>query len=209
MSRLKKQGANKSLKLRKAAVSSTQNHQETIYANPSATMLTSEKQWDTYDENLLERTWIQWQFGDWESLSQLLHHSIESHPERARLALLAASGHAQMGDSDAARQFTQLAKNWGASKKLISRILISGVHNSLGRAAALANQQTRALQHFKDGSTIGMPGGETRLLTQARINEQLNQLGLPLTHLAQNINTNEAAPAEARGIEELNETLKI
>lgn len=132
-----------------------------------------------YDENLLERARTQWQFGDWESLMMLERDTLQHHPDRAKLALLAAAGHLQQGDTQVARQFTQLAKDWGCSKKLISQILIAGVHNSLGRAAAVNGEGQRALQHFESAIAAGVPAGEIRLLTQARLGEQLAQLCLP------------------------------
>lgn len=131
-----------------------------------------------YDENLLERARTQWQFGDWESLMKLDRETLQHHPDRAKLALLAAAGHMQLGDIQDARQFTRLAQDWGCSKKLISQILIAGVHNSLGRAAAINGEGQRALQHFENAIAAGSPAGEVRLLTQARLGEQLNQLGL-------------------------------
>lgn len=132
-----------------------------------------------YDENLLERARTQWHFGDWESLAKLDRDSLQHHPDRAKLALLVAAGHIQQGDTQAARQLTRLAHDWGCSKKLISQILIAGVHNSLGRAAAVSGQQPRALKHFESAIAIGAPGSEVRLITQARTGEQLAQLNLP------------------------------
>jgi hypothetical protein len=132
-----------------------------------------------YDENLLERTRTQWQFGDWESLTKLERNTLQHHPDRAKLALLVAAGHMQQGDTYAARQFTRLAQDWGCSKKLVSQILIAGVHNSLGRAAAVIGQQPRALQHFESAISIGTPGSEVHLIAQARVVEQIAQLRLP------------------------------
>lgn len=134
-----------------------------------------------YDENLLERARTQWQFGDWESLTQLDRDTLQHHPDRAKLALLAAAGHLQIDNSDQARQFIRLAQDWGVSKKLVSQIIIAGVHNSLGRVAAVSGQQARALQHFQNAFTTGTPGNDSRLLTQARAVEQLSQLGLAAT----------------------------
>jgi hypothetical protein len=131
-----------------------------------------------YNENLLERSRTQWQFGDWESLAKLERNTLQHHPDRAKLALLAAAGYIQLGDSNAARQFTRLAQDWGCSKKLISQLLISGVHNTLGRAAVVSGQQPRALKHFENAIAIGTPGSEVRLITPVRLNNQLNQLGL-------------------------------
>ncbi len=131
-----------------------------------------------YDENLLERSRTQWQFGDWESLAKLQRNSLQHHPDRAKLALLAAAGHIQLGDTNAARQFTRLAQDWGCSKKLISQLLISGVHNSLGRAAAISNQEQRAIKHFECSVAIVMPQSDIRLLGQNRIIRETAKLGL-------------------------------
>lgn len=132
-----------------------------------------------YDENLLERARTQWQFGDWESLAQLNRDTLQHHPDRAKLALLAAAGRLQTDKIDEARQYIRLAKDWGVSKKLLARILAAGVHNSLGRAAAIAGEHPRALQHLQSAIATGSPGSEARLLAQARISQQYQQLGLP------------------------------
>lgn len=136
-----------------------------------------------YDENLLERSRTQWQFGDWQSLAQLNRETLQHHPDRAKLALLAAAGRLQIGMTAEGQQFIRLAKDWGVSKKLLSQILIAGVHNSLGRAAAIGNEQERAIQHFHSSIKMGTPGGEARLLATARIHQQYDQLGLPLVHI--------------------------
>ena len=52
-----------------------------------------------YDENLLEKSRTQWQFGDWDSLAQIDREQIQHHPDRARLALLAAAGRLQNGEN--------------------------------------------------------------------------------------------------------------
>jgi FkbM family methyltransferase len=137
-----------------------------------------------YDENLYERARTQWQFGDWESLAQIEHESLLHHPQRAKLALLVASGHQQRGDTDATREFTRLAREWGASKKLVSQVLIAGVYNTLGKASALCGQQQRALEHFEQSLRTAGDGGDVRLLAEARIQQlkiqnQQNALLLP------------------------------
>jgi hypothetical protein len=131
-----------------------------------------------YDENLLERSRTQWQFGDWASLVKLDRDTLQHHPDRAKLALLAATGQAQQGDVEQARQYIRLAREWGCSKKLISQVLISGVHNSLGRAAAADGQAQRTVLHFENAIRVGMPNLDSRLLTQARAQQQLSDMGL-------------------------------
>lgn len=132
-----------------------------------------------YDENLLERSRTQWQFGGWASLAKLERSTLQHHPDRAKLALLAAAGHQQLGNESAVRQFTQLALDWGCGKKLASQLLIAGVHNTLGRAAGLDHSQERALQHFERAIGVAMPGADQRLLARARAGEEFAQLGLP------------------------------
>lgn len=130
-----------------------------------------------HDQVLLERARTQWQFGDWDSLARINRDALQHHPARAELALLAAAGRLQIGESHSeANRFIRLAQNWGASKKLISRILIAGVHNSLGCAAAVTGQQPRALGHFENAIQVGTPGSDTRLVAQARSDLQLRQL---------------------------------
>ena len=44
-----------------------------------------------YDEGLLDKAKTQWQRGDWDSLALLQRDALEYHPDRAKLALLAAA----------------------------------------------------------------------------------------------------------------------
>lgn len=131
-----------------------------------------------YDENLLERAKTQWQFGDWASLRKITKEILQHHPDRAKLALTVAAGHLQGGDNMLAKRFIRLAQDWGIENRLLSRILIAGVHNSLGRAAAIENRHSKAVQHFRNAISIGTPGSDARLLSQARSTYQFFQLGI-------------------------------
>ena len=126
-----------------------------------------------YDENLLDRARTQWQFGDWESLAALGREQLQHHPERGKLALLAAAGLLQTGGSAKARTFVHLAQDWGMSKRMISRILIAGVHNTIGRAAAVSGQEQRALGHFETSVATGATGGDVELLAEARARREM------------------------------------
>lgn len=131
-----------------------------------------------YDENLLERARTQWQFGDWEILAKLDRDTLQHHPDRAKLALLAAAGNLQKNDPIAAKQFARLAVDWGCPRGLASRVLISGVYNTLGRAAAIGQQPARSFKNFERAISVGAPASDSRLLIQARMREQFQQLGL-------------------------------
>ena len=130
----------------------------------------------SYDENLLERSRTQWQFGDWESLAKLDCDTLQYHPDRAKLALLAAAGRLQIDQAPEAKHFIRLAQKWGAPKKLISQILIAGVHNSIGRAATIGNLHNRAQQHFEKSIILGAQGADVKLLAQVRREYQFKQL---------------------------------
>lgn len=135
-----------------------------------------------YDENLLERTRTQWQFGDWHSLANLDSDNLQHHPDRAKLILLAAAGRLQIGQDSEARQYLRIAKDWGCSKKQIIQILISSAHNTIGTAAAIGAQQQRAVLHFEKAIGIGRPTGDLKLLTQARIDYQYSNISKLLTN---------------------------
>ncbi len=158
------------------------------YANGSPPHLVA------YDENLLERSRTQWQFGDWASLARLERETLQHHPDRAKLALLAASGHQALGNVAEARQFTRLALDWGCSRKLVSQILIAGVHNTLARASAITGNQQRSLAHFESAVATVNPGIEHRLIARARAREETQRLGLSF-ELPGILNIPEAQPA--------------
>ncbi len=102
-----------------------------------------------HDETLLDRARTQWLLGDRQGLIRIPWQAIENHPERAELALLTAAGHAQLGSMDPARRFVSLARDWGCRRNLMARVLIAGVYDSLGRAAALLDQDARARKHYE------------------------------------------------------------
>jgi len=132
-----------------------------------------------YDENLLERYRTQWQFDDWESLAGLNRETLQHHPDRATLALIAAAGRLQTSEYEKAEQFIRLALDWGYNKKLVSSILISDVHNSLDQASVLSNQQSRSVLHFESTIVVGASGSDQRLMSRTRVAVQHAQLGLP------------------------------
>lgn len=159
-----------------------------------------------YDENLLERARVQWQFGDWLSLAKIERQALQHHPDRAKLALLACAGHLQLGNIEGARKFMQLALDWGCNRKLFTQILVAGVHNSLGRACAQSGKYSRALRHLEQSVHLGAGGGDTRLLVRARSSEQFMQLGLKVPE-----NQDKKLPNNATNFEklEIKETPKI
>jgi tetratricopeptide (TPR) repeat protein len=129
-----------------------------------------------YDENLLERSRTQWQFGDWASLGALDRETLQHHPDRAKLAILAAAGHAQQGASQTARQLVRLAQQWGCPQNIVAGVMVAGVYNHIGRASALFGDQPRSLRHFEAAVALGSPQSDHRLLARGRVQEQEAQL---------------------------------
>ena len=131
------------------------------------------------DEQLFDRALTQWQFGDWNRLAALDPNDLAHHPRRARLALLAAAGHQQLGQLEETRRLVRLAHEWGCDRTLIERVLISGVYNTLGRANALAGRQGRARERLETALVVGAPGQDFELLMSARMQQQFDRSGLP------------------------------
>jgi hypothetical protein len=127
------------------------------------------------DENIFERSYTQWQFGDWQSLVKLNEDVIKYHPERAKLALLAAAGHQQMGASANAVLFIRLAQEWGCDLQIIGHFVMAGTYNSLACAGALIGENERATAYFEKAVVLGGTSSDP-LIHQARMSCQLKKL---------------------------------
>jgi hypothetical protein len=128
------------------------------------------------DDGLIAAARTQWQFGDWSALAQIKPETMENHPHRALLALLSAAGHLQLGHVDTGRTFMQLALSVGCDTRTAVRLLISGVYNSLGRAAAINRLTTPAAAHFAQCIELSPFRNDSNLIAQARAREQLRQV---------------------------------
>lgn len=120
-----------------------------------------------------------WQQGDWAALTQIELAQLTAQPlhrERAHLCALVASAWAQAGDQITAQRFLHQALGWGCDKKLAAQILTAGVHNTLGRAAAIAGDQVRLAQHFRQA--IAGSGNQIERASLGRRHVELQRLGL-------------------------------
>lgn len=145
----------------------------------------------SYDEALLGRARMQWQFGEWECIAEIDVHTLKRHPERAKLALIVGCAWQQLGDHVAARRFIKLSQEWGCNRKLIAQLLVAGVYNTLGRAAAINSDESGALEHFRC-AVIGV-NGDSGLATKARIAKELSSLNLPINSVSHSTIQAEAA----------------
>ncbi|WP_200158579.1 hypothetical protein [Allochromatium vinosum] len=131
-----------------------------------------------YDTTLLDRVRDQWQLGDWQGLTALDAESLEHHPDRAKVALLVAAAHLQLGEAGTARQFVKLAQNWGCGKRLAAQVLIAGVYNTLGRIEMARGQNQKGLSRFKTAIATVLPNADQVLLGEARAVRETLQIGL-------------------------------
>jgi 2-polyprenyl-3-methyl-5-hydroxy-6-metoxy-1,4-benzoquinol methylase len=117
-------------------------------------------------QKILENAISYWQFGEWERLIELEQENIQSNIYRDKLVLLIAAAYQQLGNMLKTKQCIGQAQEWGCSKLLISRILIAGVHNNLGKVSILLKEEQRASMHFKKSVQGGL--GDENLYCQVR-----------------------------------------
>lgn len=121
-----------------------------------------------FEEALLDVCRTRWQFGDWTRLAANPPEALLHHPDRARIALLTAAAHFQLGETQQGHRQLQLALDWGASRRQVMQTLISGSHNCLAEANFLVGRSERAREHFRDAMRTGGVPGDIELLAHAR-----------------------------------------
>jgi len=129
-------------------------------------------------EHVLHAATKLWLDGDWHRLADMDPPSLQAHSAKVDLALFAATGLLQCGNATDAEKLIDLARQWGAKKDEIGRILISSAYNSLGRAMALAGRPDKGLSILERSIAVGLPGCEARSLAETRSHNQLAELGL-------------------------------
>jgi len=107
---------------------------------------------------LFDQARERWQAGDWSSLASVSATALQHSPDPGRLALMIAAAHLQLGQRTAAQQFLQRAQDWQVDRRLIAQTMIAGLHDTLGRAAALQGDELRAQVHFTCALTLASPG---------------------------------------------------
>lgn len=118
-----------------------------------------------------------WFFGEWLKLAEFDVGVLQNHPERDSIALLVASAHQQLGEHDNARKLIRIALDWGCPKRVAAQILIAGVHNTLGRIAALTEDEPRIAHHFEAAVSVTGATGKA-LVSHARSVREMARMGL-------------------------------
>lgn len=128
-------------------------------------------------ENLLAFSQEKFCLGEWSKLADLTPDTIAGHPDRAALAGFAAAGHQQLGHIPETRQWVLQALKWGCPKSTLSRILIAGIHNILGRCAAALRDEPRTNRHFSAALAF-LPSSEQKLASESRAFREMSSIGL-------------------------------
>lgn len=129
------------------------------------------------DEATLARAKTHWFFGEWHQLAALDLDSLHTHPDRDRFALLIASAHQQLGEHEKAHACTRMSLNWGCPPRVVAQVLIAGVHNTLGRTAALKQDEPRIAHHF-EAAVAAIGSKDTALVSHARSVREMARMGL-------------------------------
>lgn len=108
-------------------------------------------------DGLYEMCLAQWQAADWPALHDLDSAALQSHPQRAHIALMACSACHQLDAEDDARRWAGLARDWGVAESDLARLLIGGAQHSLGRAAAVLGDDGQAIHHLRESLELTAP----------------------------------------------------
>lgn len=130
-----------------------------------------------HQDLLLEPSRTKWQYGEWQALIALDPADIQRDQERGKLMLLVAAAHSHFGNGKEAMAAAQQAAAWGCDRRLLARVLISAVSNSLGRAAASLDDPLAA-EHFQEAIRLVEPKADVRLLGRTRQIRETARLGL-------------------------------
>lgn len=126
-------------------------------------------------DSLLSETQAYWQLGEWKRLSLLDFDDYSGRKDRLAFALMRGVSLLQLGQRMEAHDCLSGAIKRGAHKKDISRMLISGALNSLGRASILAGRYAEAKGLFSRSLSEVEPY-VTNLMVTARLGVQTYQL---------------------------------
>jgi hypothetical protein len=120
-----------------------------------------------------------WREGDWLRLAGMLPQEPVDLHGPANVALMVAAAHMALGQQALAQRFVRVASQWGCDDRLIARVLLAGVHNTLACAAVAGGAyRARAMHHFGEAIAPGASGSSRWKALQARARHQMTLLGM-------------------------------
>ncbi len=173
-----------------------EDHTQNVTVNPTDAVL--DPLGALQDGSLLETCRSQWQYGEWHQLAVLDDEVIAQDVNRARVAVLVAAALTHQGETDRARHLAAQALRWGAERRVVTRVMLSAVENSLGRTAALLEDDSAA-RHFKTAIQLVEPRADADLLGRTRHVRETLRLGMSedvMGMLGDEVATLRQAPAD-------------
>lgn len=131
---------------------------------------------DTKDM-VIRQAHMLWCLGDWHPLLALIDKWDTKH--RYALIPYKISALLQIGNSDQAKTLLASIDYKQTDRALVTRLLIAGTINSLGKAKACNFEHEQANKLFRESLDVGLAYTAEDTLCQARTTAQLAQLGLP------------------------------
>lgn len=119
-----------------------------------------------------------WLNGNWKALADICLETTNGHLDTADLAIFKAAGYQQLNDINNCKKYATIAKQLNCNSKLLSKILIAGVHNILGRINALKENNKKIQYHFNEAINIVAPEKKSNLNTHMRTVSEVAKLGL-------------------------------
>ena len=92
--------------------------------------------------------------------------------------MLVAAAHFQLRDYNKAQRYLDSALDWGCSRRLIVQIIFAGLHTTLGRIAALREDQEKMRCHFTNSVENIVGDKETETAAFIRRVRELTKIGL-------------------------------
>lgn len=119
-----------------------------------------------------------WYFGEWQALIEMDIEAFDSKCEVAELYAMKASAYQQLDDLVESKKYYILASELGCSNELISKLLIAGIHNSLGKISALVQDSEKVEYHFMAAVSIEDNSDHEKLAKPKRVFNEITRLGL-------------------------------
>lgn len=138
-----------------------------------------------------------WRAGDWPELQRRAAKGVTEHADDVDLLLLSAASAFREQEASACQDLLARAAELGASGQERSRLLLSGLRDSLGAACCAAGEQSAARAHFEAALRLLEPDGVARLDVFKRHMREAARLGL-LADAAGMIEADLDAAAEQR-----------
>jgi hypothetical protein len=158
---------------------------------------------DLYHNDVVAQARLFWSLGDWQSIDVLA--TSDNLSVASDLLLYIVAAWYQLGKTEQAKCLLQQQTLNSQQKELLAKLLISGVFNSLAKAAVCNLQHATAEDFFRAALACALPDTLNSTLLNARATEQMAQLGLP--RLADNILQPQYKPDTAYYLKKVSDVL--